>query len=76
MMLSIGKSVIEVRDNDETTKLNWIDACEKAIEAGYRLPTRKELKAIHKALHEKSLGGFKTNLIGLQIKMVRKTHGI
>ena len=58
MILSIGKSVIEVKDNDETTKLNWVDACALATEEGYRLPTRKELKAIHKALHEKSLGGF------------------
>lgn len=59
MIIKIGKKIFELNETDEREKITWEEANQKAVEIGYKLPTRKELKEIHKSFHVKGLGGFK-----------------
>ncbi|MBM3185566.1 MAG: DUF1566 domain-containing protein [Bacteroidetes bacterium] len=51
-----------VAESDFETSMNWKDAknATNSLGAGWRLPTKTELELIHKELHLKGSGNFKS----------------
>jgi len=53
--------ILQVAKNDFKSEMTWPEANEACFNLGdgWRLPTKIELEAIHKELHQKGVGNFK-----------------